>query len=218
MRGKAAALDHAGVDTGITPAYAGKSGHFVAVRHSSWDHPRLCGEKMISCGGRMLIMGSPPPMRGKVNIRPDTPIQIRITPAYAGKSISSLCSYAFHKDHPRLCGEKKLDRVKHCGTMGSPPPMRGKVNIRPDTPIQIRITPAYAGKREAPTEAEDVCGDHPRLCGEKRLRHANNRSPQGSPPPMRGKVHRFRVFLSKPRITPAYAGKRMLSTGQMRSA
>ena len=24
MRGKAAALDHAGVDTGITPAYAGK--------------------------------------------------------------------------------------------------------------------------------------------------------------------------------------------------
>ena len=25
MRGKAAALDHAGVDTGITPAYAGKS-------------------------------------------------------------------------------------------------------------------------------------------------------------------------------------------------
>ena len=25
MRGKAAALDHAGVDSGITPAYAGKS-------------------------------------------------------------------------------------------------------------------------------------------------------------------------------------------------
>ena len=34
----------------------------------------------------MSKVGSPPPMRGKVNVGTDATIKIRITPAYAGKS------------------------------------------------------------------------------------------------------------------------------------
>ena len=70
--------------------------------------------------------------------------------------------------------------------------------------------------------------DHPRLCGEKPLRHFPDTMRQGSPPPMRGKACRFdscrtyyqdhprlcgEKFLiycqqcNKHRITPAYAGK-----------
>ena len=46
MRGKAAALDHAGVESGITPAYAGKSSELKKRNKKCRDHPRLCGEKI----------------------------------------------------------------------------------------------------------------------------------------------------------------------------
>ena len=50
----------------ITPAYAGKrrcGQHSTGQRQ---DHPRLCGEKFDSWGTLIWILGSPPPMRGKV--------------------------------------------------------------------------------------------------------------------------------------------------------
>ena len=45
-------------------------------------------------------------MRGK-DIRVDgMTAKERITPAYAGKSRSQPRTAAFHRDHPRVCGEK----------------------------------------------------------------------------------------------------------------
>ena len=50
-----------------------------------------------------------------------------ITPAYAGKSEDLFYAEVVEEDHPRLCGEKgelcKANKI----TLGSPPPMRGKV-------------------------------------------------------------------------------------------
>ena len=86
--------------------------------------------------------------------------------------------------------------------------MRGKVPHSATGSFQIRITPAYAGKR---TRYWEMCGkyqDHPRLCGEKSLSKAVWLSPVGSPPPMRGKVHFLHKDFGIKRITPAYAGKR----------
>ena len=45
MRGKAAALNHAGVESGITPAYAGKRILGATGNTRLKDHSRLCGEK-----------------------------------------------------------------------------------------------------------------------------------------------------------------------------
>ena len=44
----------------------GKVRFNVAVQYGIEDHPRLCGEK--SCDDRpvFVVLGSPPPMRGKV--------------------------------------------------------------------------------------------------------------------------------------------------------
>ena len=53
--------------------------------------------------------------------------------------------------------------------------------------------------------------DHPRLCGEKSVQVILNRFTAGSPPPMRGKDHDVSFFQKRPRITPAYAGKRRRS-------
>ena len=66
--------------------------------------------------------------------------------------------------------------------------MRGKVLLMPAMLGKDGITPAYAGKRETPKGCVEHGGDHPRLCGEKvrPLRPAFH--PEGSPPPMRGKV------------------------------
>ena len=65
-------------------------------------------------------------MRGKAPRRTVLPHAVRITPAYAGKSITSDLSTVHGKDHPRLCGEKEeLQNAKETKE-GSPPPMRGK--------------------------------------------------------------------------------------------
>ena len=86
MRGKVSIADNYCLDRGITPAYAGKRSS-TSFRISSYqDHPRLCGEKTNGTLETWSQLGSPPPMRGKGICKPIFHWQIRITPAYAGKS------------------------------------------------------------------------------------------------------------------------------------
>ena len=65
-------------------------------------------------------------MRGKVQQLPDRFRFLGITPAYAGKSCAILWNTHRKKDHPRLCGEKKILAESWTCVLGSPPPMRGK--------------------------------------------------------------------------------------------
>ena len=66
--------------------------------------------------------------------------------------------------------------------------MRGKVERVYFAPQDLRITPAYAGKRSMFVDNFEWGGDHPRLCGEKVSLVKVGMLPLGSPPPMRGKV------------------------------
>ena len=91
----------------------------------------------------------------------------RITPAYAGKSSLFDTGRIIEWDHPRLCGEKEADVQFLFNPLGSPPPMRGKANTANAIPENLRITPAYAGKRSACENSGIRRKDHPRLCGEK---------------------------------------------------
>ena len=96
----------------ITPACAGKSLGAAACFNLERDHPRVCGEKAIlqMCGGCRL--GSPPRVRGKVGSCHGVPPVMRITPACAGKSLTSRSSRSQSKDHPRVCGEKTKESLK----------------------------------------------------------------------------------------------------------
>ena len=88
MRGKEDFWSVSYQSSGITPAYAGKSLVHVDTSATNKDHPRVCGEKEGNGMKFDVELGSPPRMRGKdPNWTPDqaTP---RITPAYAGKSVS----------------------------------------------------------------------------------------------------------------------------------
>ena len=106
-------------------------------------------------------------MRGKVCVSDTLHHERGITPAYAGKSVNSVLSYALHEDHPRLCGEKSTKADLEKRVAGSPPPMRGKEKeFFPHVQIW-GITPAYAGKSFRFGYIRDIVRDHPRLCGEK---------------------------------------------------
>ena len=140
---------------------------FRFSRTVSWDHPRLCGEKVLLERPLDTVGGSPPPMRGKVRETSAPAGYVRITPAYAGKRIPYFAACFTISDHPRLCGEK-LSRCDDLRSgVGSPPPMRGKVFSIAIIRIKTRITPAYAGKRRPCGDLAAHCRDHPRLCGEK---------------------------------------------------
>ena len=93
MRGKDLHFCSCCADLRITPAYAGKSIEEEWVIDNIKDHPRLCGEKNADSTSVVMVRGSPPPMRGKVN-----GIGIRaqcagITPAYAGKSLQNVGTF-----------------------------------------------------------------------------------------------------------------------------
>ena len=94
MRGKVTEAETVTKEDRITPAYAGKSPAGFSQYRDHWDHPRLCGEKILPFRDVPPQQGSPPPMRGKVKNSNDISMSERITPAYAGKS-SSL-SLFFH--------------------------------------------------------------------------------------------------------------------------
>ena len=75
------------------------------------DHPRIRGEKNMGIVKKLAEKGSPPHTRGKVNTFTGFCAGCRITPAYAGKSIVSPDRFALKGDHPRIRGEKAMERI-----------------------------------------------------------------------------------------------------------
>ena len=133
-----------------------------------------------------------------------------ITPAYAGKREGPKNAQSKVGDHPRVCGEKCIPLTRGHGRQGSPPRMRGKVQLGEIDLQDIWITPAYAGKSGPCPDRVPPAGDHPRVCGEKLAFSPVFVRELGSPPRMRGKADYTPVVDVRVRITPAYAGKRLL--------
>ena len=147
VRGKVEPFKGSMHQSRITPACAGKRTSPAGRRTVSWDHPRVCGEKLRETGVEDALVG--------------------ITPACAGKSPASGTRTRTGRDHPRVCGEKSCTRFSSFWMLGSPPRVRGKgVEVRLDDG-RTRITPACAGKSAKPVFNFDRLKDHPRVCGEK---------------------------------------------------
>ena len=146
-------------------------------------------------------------MRGKGSFHFIRSLLSRITPACAGKRSFVVPKNAHSRDHPRLCGEKKIRISPLRNNAGSPPPVRGKALLPQQFRSALGITPACAGKRAYHRHPHPDHEDHPRLCGEKFGvdRHVNQC--QGSPPPVRGKGDHYRFLEDERGITPACAGK-----------
>ena len=89
--------------------------------------------------------------------------------------------------------------------------MRGKAQGLKRVCRKLGITPAYAGKSCTPGIDSGFPRDHPRICGEKSITALSLRRSQGSPPHMRGKGAAATAATVGIGITPAYAGKSMVS-------
>ena len=150
-------------------------------------------------------------MRGKDVDALGSVCRLGITPAYAGKRDGDDAVLACFWDHPRVCGEKGLLSYKIDQTQGSPPRMRGKEYRVKRCSSDNGITPAYAGKSLPKRSEHHETRDHPRVCGEKAQGHKGLFCVTGSPPRMRGKAVDKKKLPLVDRITPAYAGKRLLT-------
>ena len=133
------------------------------------DHPRRCGENVLSVTVAFRMRGSPPQVRGKPLSMSAAPIANRITPAGAGKTCGVALPYDFKPDHPRRCGENCAWSLQTLTAIGSPPQVRGKPIIILHSIAYARITPAGAGKTSERAVPTPEHGDHPRRCGENLL-------------------------------------------------
>ena len=85
--------------------------------------------------------------------------------------------------------------------------MRGKDFNTSDDSDMLRITPAGAGKSPEDGYFYGIPKDHPRRCGEKCKPLRMEKSQEGSPPQVRGKVAKTTTAKFENWITPAGAGK-----------
>ena len=151
------------------------------------DHPRVCGENIITAIAEAAPTGSPPRMRGKRASRYCAADSTRITPAYAGKTYLLLLAVKRERDHPRVCGENRVPFSEIDIQIGSPPRMRGKPRTYRRHSAHIGITPAYAGKTCFSDRERIKPEDHPRVCGENARTRRSTAVKIGSPPQVRGK-------------------------------
>ena len=147
-------------------------------------------------------------MRGEVRQTPREAVLRRITPACAGRRSCSSQSPAAWEDHPRVCREKLSFSVIIVYHSGSPPRVRGEVQLLHDRVKQLRITPACAGRSNIISIDMSMNWDHPRVRGEKQTHIFSRIRSQGSPPRARGEVARPVAPLKNRGITPACAGRR----------
>ena len=138
------------IDTGITPACAGKTFPDSSPTPDSPDHPRMRGEDRLRLSVGAECGGSPPHARGRLGSAPAREPSRRITPACAGKTVRSRLTCTMLRDHPRMRGE---DGTWMSGGRGG-----------------CRITPACAGKTQTPARNTGQCPDHPRMRGEDAAR------------------------------------------------
>ena len=130
-----------------------------------------------------------------------------ITPAHAGKTMAAAEMCGVRRDHPRACGENRIEEINGMARVGSPPRMRGKHSLSCTKSPKRGITPAHAGKTKVRIPVIQIDWDHPRACGENFPLCRFRQMKAGSPPRMRGKP--WAVFLTGgvDGITPAHAGK-----------
>ena len=206
MRGTPTCADYEIPWRGIIPAYAGNTSGYPSARPYARDHPRVCGEHLISCTFPRNASGSSPRMRGTRRFRKASTPNNGIIPAYAGNTNSKQIKPPQYKDHPRVCGEHSASCMVRWLPRGSSPRMRGtRLATRPKTRSD-GIIPAYAGNTLRWRHGSCRCRDHPRVCGEHLTSCVMVVSSMGSSPRMRGTRGFELGRLALHGIIPAYAG------------
>ena len=112
--------------------------------------------------------------------------RIRIIPADAGSTLTSIRSKFQLQDHPRGCGEHSNSKQARFSNSGSSPRMRGALRLAAAGKVIARIIPADAGSTPRASLTTLPGRDHPRGCGEHPFDGCIALRMVGSSPRMRG--------------------------------
>ena len=151
---------------GIIPACAGNTPYGMRNASSNGDHPRMCGEHMVTLNVASQQLGSSPHVRGTLERTIVSIESAGIIPACAGNTTPAEACAASDRDHPRMCGEHRLLDSKKNDVAGSSPHVRGTLAISPYPRFRLRIIPACAGNTRLVSVGSPRVRDHPRMCGE----------------------------------------------------
>ena len=145
----------------------------------------MCGKDKLSCFSALSIPGSPPHVRERLCLHPCCQVEIRITPACAGKTRRAGAVRGRKRDHPRMCGKDSHITATRAKPTGSPPHVRERPFRIVVIIITAGITPACAGKTLPHRRHYHHCWDHPRMCGKDAALSAPAQGTAGSPPHVR---------------------------------
>lgn len=135
------------------------------------EQPRSCGEHVAVSALPALTNGSPPHMRGRLYARmravlpsgspphmrgipiarDESTANTRLTPAHAGNTSGFDIRSASKRAHPRPCGEHYTLERDGRQLRGSPPHMRGILDLELVHDMEPGFTPAHAGNTLAET-------------------------------------------------------------------
>ena len=190
----------------IIPARAGPTCIIYGVSHDTPDHPRSCGANIAFPHSKPGVFGSSPLVRGQLSVEFSTQGRLRIIPARAGPTCSSILYAVTTSDHPRSCGANCPTGRHTLPAAGSSPLVRGQREVNGALPANFRIIPARAGP--TPFFITDVRAeaDHPRSCGANDVFHAGFQHVCGSSPLVRGQLLQNSAPCKQRRIIPARAG------------
>ena len=160
---------------------------------------------MLSAVSR--VMGSSPHVRGAPLHGGAARARPGIIPACAGSTDWQTTRLAFARDHPRMCGEHTITLTNGDKQQGSSPHVRGAHGALHGLASCHGIIPACAGSTQACWIERSFRWDHPRMCGEHRLRHLRPQDPHGIIPACAGSTSRCRGWSRSTRDHPRMCGE-----------
>ena len=190
----------------IIPARAGPTCIIYGVSHDTPDHPRSCGANIAFPHSKPGVFGSSPLVRGQLSVEFSTQGRLRIIPARAGPTCSSILYAVTTSDHPRSCGANCPTGRHTLPAAGSSPLVRGQRAVNGALPANFRIIPARAGPTRDPFVFSLPIRDHPRSCGANAQPVGTYGGDNGSSPLVRGQLVDVFGKVGIFRIIPARAG------------
>ena len=152
--------------SGIIPACAGSTRYSTTGKQGRRDHPRMCGEHVVSEHLHGHVQGSSPHVRGARLTLSTQPPATGIIPACAGST-------------PLLARIRPIQQ-------GSSPHVRGAHLDRRLPRRESGIIPACAGSTWPASPPWHSSWDHPRMCGEHFIFGGDLPLTEGSSPHVRG--------------------------------
>ena len=146
-------------------------------------------------------------MRGKQVLSESHTAGLGLIPAHAGKTRLQTVNRRSAWDHPRSCGENRIEVTDIPALSGSSPLMRGKLADGTDHGTDAGLIPAHAGKTSRSRAGMRRPWAHPRSRGENGLLFTDQPVVVGSSPLTRGKHGGGPGGGDRGGLIPAHAGK-----------